>query len=76
MSKGDYITVAIRGLEGPWKTEASQNGRTVKHSFNTESGVKWLVIQEITRGGTVIQESRYPADQVLVMNMKVKGGPE
>jgi len=72
MSKGDYIAVGVRGLGDAFRTEATQNGRSVTYSFETESKVQWLVVREITRGGTVVQESRYPSDQVLCLNMKVK----
>ena len=72
MSKGDRIMVAVRGVEGPFVTEASQNGRTVSYEFVKDSGVNWLVVTEITRGGTIVQESRFAADQVTALVKKEK----
>lgn len=56
MAKGDIINVWIRGREGATEIIASQNGRTVEKEYITESGTKWLIVREITRGGTVIRE--------------------
>ena len=72
MSKGDRIMVAVRGVEGPFVTEATQNGREVSYDFEKESGLTWLTVRETTRGGTIVQESRYAPDQVVALTKKVK----
>jgi hypothetical protein len=55
MAKGDTIKVWMRDAE-TLEIVASQNGRTVEKEISKESGLNWLVIKEVTRGGTVIRE--------------------
>lgn len=72
MSKGDQIAVVVRGINGPMTMTARQNGRTVEYTFETESKVNWIVVKELTRGGTVVAEHRYPADEVLMLAREAK----
>jgi len=64
VAKGDYVTVIPR--TGPTRTiDAEQNGRRVTVFIETDSGIKWLVVAETTRGGTTVREARYQLGDVI-----------
>jgi hypothetical protein len=64
MAKGDYVTVIPR--TGPTRTiDAEQNGRRVTVEITTDSGVKWLSVAEVTRGGTIVRYARYQLSDVI-----------
>lgn len=66
MAKGDTITVVTKtGSE--IIVRAAQNGRVVRKSIEKESGISWLVIQEVTRGGTVINETQVSLADVMTV---------
>jgi len=72
MAKGDQINIAIQGVDGTFNTIARQNGRTVTYEFVKEGNINWLVVKELTRGGTVVAETRSPADLIAVFTVSVK----
>lgn len=57
MAKGDSINVVTK-TGSQISVVAAQNGRKVIKSIEKESGFTWLVIQEVTRGGTVVNETQ------------------
>lgn len=69
MAKNDSIRVWVRNAE-TIELVATQNGRTVEKEISNESGMKWLTIKEITRGGTVVREMTVAlSDVVAVLKM-------
>jgi hypothetical protein len=72
MAKGDQIGIGIRGIDSPFITTARQNGRTVTYEFLKEGTINWIVVKELTRGGTVVNETRAPADLVSVLSVAIK----
>jgi hypothetical protein len=69
MSKGDSATVGFK-TGNEYKVQeivARQNGRKVTYEFVNESKYNWLVVQEQTRGGTVVDEARFKVDDVLYL---------
>lgn len=67
--KGDRIYVGIRnGSEGVVSGEvnATQNGRSVISTIEKDAGVMWLVLQEVTRGGTVVEEIKVQLSEVVL----------
>ena len=75
MAKGDKITVHVRAGDAltNYSLEASQNGRTVEVAFERDGNVQWLVVSELTRGGTLVWEDRYKADEVVLVRRQIKG---
>ena len=75
MAKGDRIGVQIRtggGNTFMGMIEAHQNGRVVDYSWEKDGGLQWLVVQEKTRGGTLIAESRFAATEVVSFHVEKK----
>lgn len=70
MAKGDRISVGIRNDMGPLMVHdivARQNGRAVTSTIENENKVNWLVLQEVTRGGTVIEEVKVQLSDVVMI---------
>jgi len=77
MAKGDRIYVGIRsGSEGVVSGEviAKQNGRSVTSTIEKDSGINWLVLQEVTRGGTLIEEIKVNLNDVVLTKTTKKEG--
>lgn len=72
MAKGDYITVQLRDGGGEKSIEARQNGRTVSYEWANDGKVQWLVVQELTRGGTTVYEGRFAASDVVAVYQQKK----
>jgi len=74
MAKGDYITALVRAGDtiAPYGVTASQNGRKVDYEIATADKIVWVVIQELTRGGTVVMEFRFRADEVVGVQKSAK----
>lgn len=75
MAKGDNIEIHIRGGEHgvlAFSVEAAQNGRRVEYDWDKDGGLQWLVVKEVTRGGTVIEEQRFPVVEVVAMKVHRK----
>lgn len=73
MAKGDCIVVRVRtGGGGTFsgETVARQNGRIVDYSWEKDGGLQWLVVKELTRGGTLVCESRYAASEVVSLSVE------
>jgi len=77
MAKGDRISVGIRNDLGPLTSHeivAKQNGRSVTSTIENENKVNWLVLQEVTRGGTVIEEVKVQLNDVVLIKTTKKEG--
>ena len=74
MAKGDRIYIGIRDVQNgtvSGEVIARQNGRSVTSETVKDSGINWLVVQETTRGGTVIEEIKVQlSDVVLIKTTK------
>lgn len=64
MAKGDQITIATR-LGDKVTVIARQNGRRVENSIEKEAGINWLIVREVTRGGTAVQTLKVAMDAVM-----------
>ena len=62
--KGDRINVLVR--DHVTQIAASVSGRTVEATTEKEGGITWLVVREVTRGGTVIHEARFTMTDVVM----------
>lgn len=78
MAKGDKITAWIRSGDtlAPFSIEASQNGRRLEMSFEKDGNIAWIVLTEVTRGGTITWQDRFRADEVVLLRSQYKGGTE
>ena len=72
MAKGDSVEVRVRGDDATHLLKAAQNGRKVNYTFEKDGNIVWLVVQEVTRGGTVIDEGRFPASEVTTIRRQAK----
>jgi hypothetical protein len=78
MAKSDKIEVHVRNSNGgqfgfiPYSVEASQAGRKVAYEWEKDGGLQWLVIKEMTRGGTVVHETRVNAADVVLLRRNQK----
>ena len=75
MAKGDQIFIGVRN-EGERSAAngfvsgvvtARQNGRSVTSKIEKESGINWLVVQETTRGGTIVEEIKVQLIDVVLI---------
>lgn len=74
MAKGDTIRVILRDVV-PETITARQNGRQLEMNTEKDSGISWTVIEEKTRGGTVVRTSRFRTDEVIAVHFeKVESG--
>jgi hypothetical protein len=67
MAKGDVVTIRYRngvGVEAS-ATEATQNGRTVGYEIEKDGGSQWVVVREMTRGGTEVRHRRFLMSEVV-----------
>jgi hypothetical protein len=72
MAKGDFISVLVRtgnGATTDTKVEAQQNGRNIGYEWVKDGNIAWLVVKEITRGGTTVVENRFAASEVVQMTV-------
>lgn len=70
MAKGDRIYIGIRDTQNGAVSgivEARQNGRSVKSETVKENNINWLVVQEITRGGTIVEEIKVQLNDVILI---------
>lgn len=74
MAKEDNITVLVRAGDTiiPYKLTASQNGRKVEYQVETSDKIVWILVRETTRGGTVVWEDRFRADEVVGIRKSAK----
>jgi hypothetical protein len=63
--KGDLIKVVDR-FGNTSSIQATVSGRNVTAAVEKESGINWLVVAEVTRGGTVVHEARYQVADVVM----------
>lgn len=64
MAKGDTIKVVTKS-GNLLEVKAAQNGRQVTKNIEKDSGFTWLVVQEVTRGGTVVNETKVALVDVM-----------
>lgn len=74
MAKEDNITVLVRAGDTivPYVLTASQNGRKVEFEISKADNIVWVVLKELTRGGTVVHEDRFRADEVVGIRKSAK----
>jgi len=63
MAKGDYIVIDTK--TGTATVTADQNGRRVEIESVKDLGLGWIVMKEVTRGGTVVRETRVVSTEVV-----------
>lgn len=69
MALGDKITIVYKtgvGTEAG-SISATKEGRVVEWRLEKDTGLHWLIVEERTRGGTVIRESRFAAPEVVAV---------
>jgi hypothetical protein len=74
VAKGDIIDVTYRtpvGIQSA-RVEARQNGRKVEYELTNEQKLSWVVVKEVTRGGTTVMEARFIASEVLAVRTEKK----
>lgn len=67
MSKGDFITIYLRGSE-PLRVEARQNGRRI----DIEDGKTAVIASEVTRGGTIVRKVVVPKSELLAYETEMR----
>lgn len=74
MAKGDKIVVLYRmGSSASQDSfEARKSGRKVETEIVKESGLAWLEIKEVTRGGTEVASARFQMTEVIAYMRKPK----
>jgi hypothetical protein len=74
MSQGDYVEVTYGHPGGISSTTltAEKQGRRVTQEWEKDGNINWLVIRELTRGGTVVREDRYSAATVIHVRQLIK----
>jgi len=74
MAKGDFIEVVavIGNTTGSYRVTAEKQGRSVESEWGKEGNQQWYVIQERTRGGTVIQEQRCAVASIVAITIVKK----
>jgi hypothetical protein len=72
MAKGDTVTVTTKSGIGDFVVEAQQLGRKIGYAWEKQGTNHWLVVREVTRGGTTVREMIFALDEVVSIDMKAK----
>jgi hypothetical protein len=74
MAKDDYVEVTATVGSDPvtWTIRAEKQGRNVDTAWEKDGNMQWFVIQEKTRGGTVVRENRCNAAAIIALTIVKK----
>lgn len=69
MAQGDTISVVYKTGVGTATSTivATKEGRKVEHETVKEDGAQWIVVRELTRGGTLVREARFTKSEVVAL---------
>lgn len=71
MAKGDYVMVFTKaGRE--FQVTADLGGRVVETNWEKEGNVQWFVARVLTRGGTPVEQIRFPTDEIIAIQSQIK----
>ena len=75
--KGDSLTIHVD--EGanvrPIHVMARKSGRRAEYRIVNEQKTDWLIVEEVTRGGTIIHQVRIPLSRaVAIVQEHMDGG--
>lgn len=75
MAKGDTIEVVYKTGVGTaiQVFTARQNGRQLGTRFEKDTGVNWFVVEELTRGGTIVAICRFKVEEVVAVIQRPEG---